>query len=379
MDFIWKDAGISLRFPAASLKKEIEMSVEIFKTGEEHCIWPQQYRFVPPASAAYKITASGAFSVPVRVRVQHCIVTDKEHSMVHMVAHSGPPFKFKPLNSGIFPPGKSYGEIQITEFSIWKILCKFFPLTTSLAIHVVYFSDSTAQIAVTKNISAHRTAVREEYPNAPIDSYLMTCSFTTTEIAFLGPNQTADEGWSINMAPTPAEINLNNVHGYEVGSVIPTIKVKLEWKGNGRPQEQVVQIRVCGGSIQSFPLYCKPPPCAHTAISQSSHQASQKQPQSTLAPAAKPQLEDLTRELKKLTWPDVKQMAIQLGIKHPRLEEFEQKTTYSERLLATMNAWLSQDTEASWTKIVEALEEIEQNVLAENIRGKWIPGAKDSN
>ena len=62
---------------------------------------------------------------------------------------------------------------------------------------MVYFSDNTAQIAVTKNVPAHCTAVKEEYQNATsFESYLMTCPFTTTEITFSHPNHDVGEGWS---------------------------------------------------------------------------------------------------------------------------------------------------------------------------------------
>ena len=257
VDFIWEDAGISLHIPDTSYDGRIEISVAIFRTSDEYCIWQQGYRFIPPASATYKITANDTFPVSVKVRMQHCAIVGNEDSLVFMVAHGGPLFIFQQFYGGKFPSNESYGEIEITEFSNCQILSP----STLVAIRVVYFNDNTARIVVTKDIAAHHTAVKEEYPNAiEIDQYPMTCPCTTMKIAFSEAEPKSQNGWRIKLLTTPAEINMNIVHGYEPGSAVPNIKVKLEWEGNGLPQEEYIQIRVKGGEdMETFSLKCKPP------------------------------------------------------------------------------------------------------------------------
>ena len=206
VDFIWEDAGISLDIPESPYEGEIEISVAIFRTSDEYCIWSEGYQFMPPASACYKITASDTLPVPVRVRMQHCAIVEKEDSLVYLVAHGGPPFMFQPFHGGKFPTSESYGEIEITDFRLWQTSS----LSTLVAIQVVYFSDSTARIVVTKNIAAHRTAVKEEYRSATdIDPYQMTCPCTTTKIAFSEAEPNSHKGWSIKLLTTPGEINMN--------------------------------------------------------------------------------------------------------------------------------------------------------------------------
>jgi hypothetical protein len=257
VDFIWEDAGISLDIPESPYEGEIEISVAIFRTSDEYCIWSEGYRFMPPASACYKITASATLPVPVRVRMQHCAIVEKEDSLVYLVAHGGPPFMFQPFHGGKFPTNESYGEIEITDFSWWQI----FSPSTVVAIQVVYFDDGTARIVVTKNIAAHRTAVKEEYRSATeIDSYPMTCPYTTTKLAFSEADPNSHKGWGIKLLTTPAEINMNIVHGYTWGSAVPNIKVKLEWEGDGPPKEDYIKIRVKGVEVmKTFSLKCSPP------------------------------------------------------------------------------------------------------------------------
>ena len=265
MDFTWEEAGISLHFPAATCKGGIKVTVKVLKNVEDYCIMPRGYRLMPMASAVYKITANAKLPAPVRVKMQHCAIIDKEDTLVHMVAPCTPPYRFEPYHKGKFPHGESYGEVEITQFSVWTALwsrvCQLFHLRTHLAIYVVYLRNSTAHIAVTKNIPAHRTAVEEEYPNATkVDSYAMICPFTTTEITFSEAEPDSQEGWKIQMAPIPTTISLSSICGYEIGCVIPKIELEPEWTmESGQPKQKKVQIKIEGGSIQSFPFLCNPP------------------------------------------------------------------------------------------------------------------------
>ena len=261
MDFIWEEAGISLHFPAATLQGDIEVSVKVLTNVEDNCIMPHGYRLMPMVSAVYKITASAKLPAPVRVRMAHCAIVDKEDSLVHMVAHCTSPYRFKPYQKGNFPLGESYSEVEITRFSVWATFCKYIGLILPLAIHVVHFSDSTAHVAVTKNIPAHCKAVAEKYENATkVKSYTMTCSYTTTEITFSEAWPISQEESRVNMIPSPAQIETSIICGYEPGCIIPKIELEPEWITDGQRTEIKTQIRVKGGVRGlTFPLSFKPP------------------------------------------------------------------------------------------------------------------------
>ena len=163
MDFIWKEAGISMHFPATLCERDVMISVKIFTNREQNYILPQQYQILPKASAVYEITASAELPAPVRVKVEHCAVVDKEDILTFMLAHNGPPNKFEPLHGGYFPLNKSHGEIELMKFSLLTILYNILDWKLTLAIHIAYLKDNVVHFLVTKNLPANCTAVQEIY------------------------------------------------------------------------------------------------------------------------------------------------------------------------------------------------------------------------
>ena len=86
----------------------------------------------------------------------------------------------------------------------------------------------------------------------------------------------------------------------------------------------------------------------------------------------KPELWQLARELKDLMWSEVKAMAIQLKIKHYKLERIERKySDDNERLNSVMNLWLAENEASCWKNIVDALRAIEKNSLAADIQKRY--------
>lgn len=256
MDYIWEEAGISLYFPPASCEKAIKVSVGIFTDVENDCVLPWRYQQMRAASAIYKITASDTFTAPVRVKMEYCAINDKKGSLVHMIACGGPPYHFKALNHGILGDG----EIELTEFCLLTILYNIFDMKLSLAIHVVYWKENIVHFLVTKNLTAHNTAVKGYYTGAIMcKSYTMQCFFNTTEIYLSIPALPSGwDGWHIIPSWQPATITMRDIHAYQPGSVIPKIELKLKWQGEGKPQEKDIQIRIHGGNMNYFTLFCKP-------------------------------------------------------------------------------------------------------------------------
>ena len=297
MEFIWEEAGISLHFPAASCERDIRVSVKILTNIKGNCILPKGYRLMPAASATYKITASAHFPAPVRLRMEHCAVIEKENSLVFMVAPSSTPYNFTAVGKGKF--NESHGEIEIKHFSVWKIFYNIPYLSKSLAIQVVYLSNRHIHIVVTKKMALYRTAIREEYPSANdnIDEHLIRCFSQTLEIAFSVESENNDDGWNIKFDPTPASINMTDISEYEPGDTVPNVKVKLEWKGDRDPQEEDIQIKVKGGHIESFSLHCKPDQVDHSLEHQTTAQST---PGSSATPYIPPESTSLSAESRAL-------------------------------------------------------------------------------
>ena len=91
----------------------------------------------------------------------------------------------------------------------------------------------------------------------------------------------------------------------------------------------------------------------------------------------KPELKDLQQELKDLTWAEVKLVALHLGLDFPKLKQIEEQCSeLSDRVLEAMDTWLNSDPEASWEKVVRALDDNSKTVLAQEIEEKYcnLPG-----
>lgn len=87
-----------------------------------------------------------------------------------------------------------------------------------------------------------------------------------------------------------------------------------------------------------------------------------------------PQLSDLDTALAPLPWSDVKRLAIHLhnNITTSTLDQIEEdRSKVGERRIYCMDVWLKIDCEASWTKLVSALDEIGQNQLARKIESRY--------
>ena len=264
LDFVWKEGGISLHFPAAtSSKTNIEISVAVVGDVQKHSILELPYRLMTAASATYKITASAPLPVAVKVRMQHCVVLESGESLTLMVADQGPPYYFKPLPGAIFPPESSYGEIEVQSFSFFEILKDMLSRRRHpmrLSIQVFYHEDSTATFVVTKNIPAHLNAVKESmhikcihYEDMP-----MTCENSVEAITLSLPVHSKN-GWHVSSRFKPAQIKLFDIDKYEPMQTCPKIILQMEWKGSGRPTKGSVCVPIQGGSVESFDLLCKPP------------------------------------------------------------------------------------------------------------------------
>ena len=259
LDFVWREGGISLHFPAAaSSKTNIEISVAVVGDVQKHSILQLPYRLMTAASATYKITASAPLPVAVKVRMQHCVVLESGESLTLMVADRGPPYYFKPLSGAIFPSESSYGEIEVQSFSFFQFLKRLFRHPMHLSIQVFYHKDSTATFVVTKNLPLHLEAVEKSIKHVLVETVPMTCKNSVDAITLFVPVDS--NGWHISSRFKPAEIKIVDIDKYAPRKTCPKIILCMKWKGSGYPTEESVCVPIQGGSVESFDLLCRPTP-----------------------------------------------------------------------------------------------------------------------
>ena len=84
--------------------------------------------------------------------------------------------------------------------------------------------------------------------------------------------------------------------------------------------------------------------------------------------ASTPELGELTRELRDLSWEKIRQVANQLNIKNVDLDDIEVKNNDRHmRLSRVMELWLSNDAGRSWEKLAEVLDSVDEKNLADRI------------
>jgi hypothetical protein len=89
----------------------------------------------------------------------------------------------------------------------------------------------------------------------------------------------------------------------------------------------------------------------------------------------KPKLADLSTELGDLTWSDIQSLAVQLEIDFNELLKIEEQTDQpASRMHRALNIWLKTDPNASWEKVINALDRVKgKDVLIQKLKEKYLP------
>ena len=252
--------GISLNFPAAECPAPIKVSVKV--VNGEYTL-PPEYEGMPLVSSMFKITASDELPAPITVQMKHSAAPEKENSLVHVVAHGGPPYQFQPLHGGIFPPGKSYGAIQLKKFSIIAIIYQLLGWRMELSVRVFYHKGSTrnttaATFVASRNIPADILAIEKEYSTGAIrvSKHAILCDYTTNEICLIIPPAKPGE-WCVTPEFNPPRIKTQLILEYEEGKTPPSIQLNIKWTGEEDPEDKDIKIKLEGTlDNETFTLFC---------------------------------------------------------------------------------------------------------------------------
>ena len=249
--------GISLHFPTVA---ECETAIKIsIKVVNDDCILPEGYEDMDLVSSMFKITTSADLPAPVTVRMEHCAVVEEDDSLVHMIAHGPPPYKFKPLEGGKFPVGENYGEFHTKSFSVFTTLASKIGLKLRLSVQVFYHTNTNVTFVATKNLRQQILSVRREFSSAlQVCPQQMSCEYSTEVIILDMPQPKKPGGWLVEPDFEPAQIETRDIRNYRAGMTPPSIHLRMRWVGSGNPMEDRVIIAIRGASARLFRLLCKP-------------------------------------------------------------------------------------------------------------------------
>ena len=90
---------------------------------------------------------------------------------------------------------------------------------------------------------------------------------------------------------------------------------------------------------------------------------------------------DLSNELGDLTWSEIKSLAVQLEIDFNELLKIEEQTNQAtDRMHRALNIWLEKDPNASWEKVINALDRVKgKDVLIQKLKEKYLPPRSPGN
>ena len=275
--------------------------------------------------------------------------------------NDGPPYHFKPLPGGTFGYNLPYGEIEVSEFSLLSILWDLLGWRMSLSVQVFYHGNSAATFVVTKNIPPHINAVKDEYSNAlgDPDTRSMMCNYSTKKIALSIP--TSSGGWTIKPVFSPAEIDMHNILDFGPGKTSPCIKLTMNWEGEGEPRNKQVEIKVTGGNLESFILFCKPPSKVIT-------------PPLRTGPVDVNNLLTILDVLKGLSKDEIQKLGLRLGLSYVTVNNFA-TSSVNKYLGDIVVSWIQEKDDvlnkfeggARWENLRKALEEEGLNGFARKI------------
>ena len=172
-----------------------------------------------------------------------------------MVARGEHPYHLKPLSGGRFKD--SYGEVDVSQFSIFIIIKNIRDWRMRFAIYVFDCKDGTNDFVIIKDITWQHAEVQKKYYNAKeVVQFITECSYITTEIEFIMP-EIPTNGWHVKPVVQPPKISMNKIHAYRAGNTLPNINMILKWEGIEQEREQIVNIVVRGVDFKSFNLPCK--------------------------------------------------------------------------------------------------------------------------
>ncbi|CAI8027215.1 hypothetical protein GBAR_LOCUS15577, partial [Geodia barretti] len=97
-----------------------------------------------------------------------------------------------------------------------------------------------------------------------------------------------------------------------------------------------------------------------------------------MAASSRMSLSDVVAALDALTIEQTKELAVRFGVELKTVQDIENEYKGSSRKILTIQAWLDQDTQASWGKLVSGLQNIKMNSLAKQVASQHClqsPGA----
>ncbi|CAI8049046.1 hypothetical protein GBAR_LOCUS27005 [Geodia barretti] len=386
---IWEGYGLRLYIPPDSLPEgcsHLELSVNVGLSGEFQL--PENAVIV---SAVYSFSHHPIESLrqPVTLEMEHCAAASALDNLSVVRANTNSN-SFSYVPGGDFTSVKGYAVIKLHSFSRFAtFLKKHF---RSLLPHSSNEIEYSANIYYTKmlychfnfeffiiqNLSALAKRVEDQiskrvkgnYERGPISNFKFQEDEVSVEI-----QESCGNGWNMKEL-TPLEVFKRDVDRFSARKELCTCQVKVWCENEEAPKHLLQRVLIKGAKKQcDFLTVTSPTTCLTKPALPSNTPFSPRSVDTTVFFYVKPKLADLSNELGDLTWSEIKSLAVQLDIDYNELLKIQEQTDQAtDRMHQALNIWLKKDPNASWEKVIYALDRVKgKDVLIQTLKEKYLP------
>ncbi|CAI8045033.1 hypothetical protein GBAR_LOCUS24922 [Geodia barretti] len=179
------------------------------------------------------------------------------------------------------------------------------------------------------------------------------------------------------MELTPLEVFKRGVDRFSARKELCTCQVKVWCENEEAPKHLAQRVLIKGAKKQcNFLTVTSPTTCLTKPVLPSSTPSRTTSVDTTVPFNVKPKfMADLSNELGDLTWSEIKSLAVQLEIDYNELLKIEEQTNQAtDRMHRALNIWLEKDPNASWEKVINALDRVKgKDVLIQKLKEKYLP------
>ncbi|CAI8031365.1 hypothetical protein GBAR_LOCUS17811 [Geodia barretti] len=368
---IWEGYGLRLYIPPDSLPEgcsQFKLSVKVGLSGEFQL--PENGVLV---SAVYSFSHDPIEDLhqPITLEMEHCAAASalSNLSVVRAKKNSN---GFNYVPGGDFSSVKGYAVIKLHSFCCFSTLMlphssNEIEYSANIYYTEMLYCHFNFEFFIIQNLSALAMRVKDQISNRVKGNYkrgpFSNFKFQEDEVS-LEIQESCGNGWNM-MELTPLEVFKRDVDRYGAHMELCTCQVKVWCENEEVPKELFQKVIIKGAKQCNFLTVTSPTQCL----------TSPRSVDSTVFFNVKPKLADLSNELGDLTWNDIQSLAVQLEIDFNELLKIEGQTDQpTNRMHRALNIWLEKDPNASWEKVINALDRVKgKDVLIQTLKEKYLP------
>ncbi len=125
---LWEEHGFRMHIPGGAVAESEKCEIVLATSHLGHFVFPDDTTLM---SSVYHVEPSGPFLKSVMLEIEHCCRANLHSLAFARCSSKESPYKFEPVRGGSFSPHTSYGQIKLSNFSLYCILWFLRPRTSA--------------------------------------------------------------------------------------------------------------------------------------------------------------------------------------------------------------------------------------------------------